>query len=247
MKKLLFVMLMCIVSITLYAQSKVHTVQRGETVASVAKKYGVSVDDLKKANPNINNYFYVGMTLTIPQRQVNTLIKTDTFQDEGSDTNKNDEYSLLNEKNQKKRLDPSDYSHFGIFYTAPFKAIDYGIVGFIGNAFGIGRTGFGGTLSIGWQFKGITSGGGCAKFGLGPNYCYPISEHVYIYVPLCADLYYTTTGGTDGSKFSFGVELIPSLGLKYGKFSFTGGFYLGWVQGSSTVTPGMSVSVAWEL
>ena len=109
MKKLLFVMLMCIVSITLSAQTKVHTVQRGETVASVAKKYGVSVDDLKKANPNINNFFYVGMTLTIPTAKPATQI---TSQEKGktvSETAKNNyntNSSSFSESMNVKKFEP---------------------------------------------------------------------------------------------------------------------------------------------
>ena len=224
---------------------RTHTLMRGETLESVAKKYGISLEELKKANPGAEKVHYVGMRLIIPQLQASTQEKTEASQNEDYETNTNIEYSALYEKNSLKKLDPFDFTHFALFYTAPFKAIDYGIVGFIGNLFGIGGTGFGGTFSGGWQFKGISSGGGCAKFGLGPNYCYPISEHVFIYVPICADLYYYTKG-IDNSSFSFGLEMLPSIGFKYGKFNFSGGFFLGWVQGSSSITPGLNVSVGYD-
>lgn len=52
---------------TLRAQEVTHTVQRGETLSSIAGKYGVTVDKLKEANPTTKSYVYVGMKLIIPQ------------------------------------------------------------------------------------------------------------------------------------------------------------------------------------
>ena len=53
-----------------FAQSVVqHVVQRGETIPSIAKKYGISEEELKKANPDINDYFYAGMKLVIPKKE----------------------------------------------------------------------------------------------------------------------------------------------------------------------------------
>lgn len=106
MKRLFFVMLMCIVTITLSAQTKVHTVQRGETVASVAKKYGISVDELKKANPNVNNFFYIGMALTIPTTKPATLItsqvKANTVSETVKDNYNTNSRSLFESMNVKK-------------------------------------------------------------------------------------------------------------------------------------------------
>lgn len=45
----------------------VHTIEKGETLESVAKKYHVSVDAIKRANPDASNMFYVGMKIDIPK------------------------------------------------------------------------------------------------------------------------------------------------------------------------------------
>ena len=50
---------------TVMAQEKEHTVARGETMASIAKLYGLTEDQLKAANPNTSLCF-AGMKLTIP-------------------------------------------------------------------------------------------------------------------------------------------------------------------------------------
>ena len=43
-----------------------HIVERGETIEDVAKKYNVSVEDIKKANPDMGSVFFSGMKLKIP-------------------------------------------------------------------------------------------------------------------------------------------------------------------------------------
>lgn len=43
-----------------------HKIQAGETLESIATKYGVTVEAIKKANPRTVRYVYAGMVLTIP-------------------------------------------------------------------------------------------------------------------------------------------------------------------------------------
>lgn len=45
-----------------------HEVQRGETLASIAKQYGVTEQMIKDANPQAGNLFYVGLKLNIPNK-----------------------------------------------------------------------------------------------------------------------------------------------------------------------------------
>ena len=74
-KKLFSCAIMLLVSImTCMAQTmKSHTVQRGETLESIAQKYGVTVEAIKQANPGMGGYFYVGMGLKIPNK-VETIL-----------------------------------------------------------------------------------------------------------------------------------------------------------------------------
>lgn len=48
-------------------QKSQHTVQKGETIESIAKQYNVTVVNLREANPDIDQYFYVGLKLNIPK------------------------------------------------------------------------------------------------------------------------------------------------------------------------------------
>lgn len=59
--------MLCAISVS--AQSvKKHIVQRGETLSTIAGKYGVSQEELSKLNPDAAQFVYVGMELTIPQK-----------------------------------------------------------------------------------------------------------------------------------------------------------------------------------
>ena len=70
MKKLLTIILMLMSVLVTQAQQVSHTIQRGETLESIAQKYHISVDALKQANPDAVDVFYVGMKLIIPTTQL---------------------------------------------------------------------------------------------------------------------------------------------------------------------------------
>lgn len=77
MKKILVCMFMLLPFMSIMAQQVSHTVQRGETLESIAKKYNVSVYALTQSNPDAKDVFYVGMKLVIPntkatQKEVKT-------------------------------------------------------------------------------------------------------------------------------------------------------------------------------
>lgn len=46
-----------------------HIVERGETLESIAEKYGVSKDDIVKLNPDAGQFVYVGMELVVPEKE----------------------------------------------------------------------------------------------------------------------------------------------------------------------------------
>lgn len=46
-----------------------HTVVTGETLQSIATKYGVTVTELKAANTGLNEYVFAGMVLKLPSKQ----------------------------------------------------------------------------------------------------------------------------------------------------------------------------------
>ena len=50
-----------------------HEVQRGETLSSIAKQYGVTEQMIKEANPQMGDLFYVGLKLNIPKKSSENL------------------------------------------------------------------------------------------------------------------------------------------------------------------------------
>lgn len=59
-------------SVALFAQTPTvkHVVERGETLDDIAKHYNVTKEDIISLNPSAAQFVYVGMELTIPQKQV---------------------------------------------------------------------------------------------------------------------------------------------------------------------------------
>lgn len=54
------------------ASQRTHTVEQGETLYGLAKRYGVTVDELIAANPGSDNGIKIGQRLTIPGQQTVT-------------------------------------------------------------------------------------------------------------------------------------------------------------------------------
>lgn len=67
MNKTIWVLIFTLASGFLFAQEKKHTVQAKETIYGISKEYGVSQEDLKKANPFLNERgLKIGDILVIP-------------------------------------------------------------------------------------------------------------------------------------------------------------------------------------
>ena len=56
-----------------------YTVQSGDSLWSIAKKYGVSVSDLKEANNLTSNTLSIGQVLKIPTEEENEITTTNTY------------------------------------------------------------------------------------------------------------------------------------------------------------------------
>ena len=50
---------------------KIYTVQKGDSLYSISRKYGISVDDIKRANNLISNSLSIGQELKIPSNDTN--------------------------------------------------------------------------------------------------------------------------------------------------------------------------------
>ena len=75
LKHIIMCCLMFVIVDAVFAQDyqAKHEVRRGETLASIAKQYGVTEQMIKNANPQMGDLFYVGLKLNIPY--INNLVE----------------------------------------------------------------------------------------------------------------------------------------------------------------------------
>lgn len=82
--KSLLSLIFLLLSLTVSAQNE-HTVKNGENLQSIVKLYNLSLDDLKKANPGLDDYVFAGMVLKLPPPTTNQgdelYIGTDNLND----------------------------------------------------------------------------------------------------------------------------------------------------------------------
>ena len=70
-------MLMACATTAIAQNSQTYVVQRGETIVSIAKKYGLSEAELRQANPDLEDFFFVGMKLNIPKAHSHSTTESD--------------------------------------------------------------------------------------------------------------------------------------------------------------------------
>jgi LysM repeat protein len=58
-------------------ETKIHTVQKGETLYGIAKKYNTTIEEIVQKNPEVSNGIKIGQKLTIPIRTVSSADYTD--------------------------------------------------------------------------------------------------------------------------------------------------------------------------
>lgn len=225
MKKLLLSFALILVSISISAQRNLsHTVQRGETIESVANKYGISVRDLQQANPSTKEYFYVGMILNIPRKTntqnatgntgTNISTRVATTNSSSKKTKTNPIKTIKQKVHQstfQSDLDGSDFTSIALTFGSDFTnlvGITYGVQGqyFLDN-------GFGATLTVGANY-GLEEDADIL-FRAGPSYVYPINNMLYVMGTACYTLRMAEHKGKTGEVSGFSV--IPTIGMSFNR------------------------------
>lgn len=243
---------MMVFSIALYAQTAEHVVQRGETLESIAKKYGVTVDDLKQANKDATKYLYAGMKLVIPQKTaVNKGATVENVVTDKSSASANPTHSSTSNKNAGNSDDNEHVSVLGFVYTAgSFEDVKTsGHYGILAELYNIGGSGFGfggllGSFNFGLVDKGITSD----LLQLGPNYSFSLGDtnEIRLILPVyvnCAfygdNDYKKMTGKSTG--WGWAINPKVSYGVIQAGLQFSGGFE------GSKVSVGFTAGLVFEL
>lgn len=71
-KQIVLLFTMCVFAFSADAQTRSHTVVSQETLYGISKEYGISIEDLKKLNPELNEGLKEGMLLKIPDLKAST-------------------------------------------------------------------------------------------------------------------------------------------------------------------------------
>lgn len=104
MKRNLIILCLMLAAVTVSAQRTLtHRVQRGETATSIAHKYGMSVEELYRKNPNVKNY-YTGIYVNVVD-----------YYDEGSSYNSS---SLSASSSNPDLIEAKDYERSGDYKKA---------------------------------------------------------------------------------------------------------------------------------
>ncbi len=117
MKRLtpILLMLMLCISVPGFSQMVEHVVDKGETFASIAQKYGMTEKQLKEANPKYKGVFFAGMTLNIPQKYVNASSATPQAQpspEPQQETNTPKQYEVPNHTSSTQQAPVSRHKYY---------------------------------------------------------------------------------------------------------------------------------------
>lgn len=267
-KKFFIAALLCTVCMLTMAQSQTvtHVVQRGETLESIAEYYKVSVDDINKANPNVDGVVYVGMKLNIPTKTSNTLntgiknkqTNTNVPQTEEVFAKERDTTNRNNVKNQTSDL--NDFSYYGANYRASFEDAGRGCYS-IGGMF-FSPSGWGGNFFIGANYGLAEKHYEGVYFYIGPSYGYAFNN-ILLMGSLDFMGGYTGQGeeeqnGTNHkgetysyigttSKFGWGITLTPQIGIKLNKVTPYLGFDFMWSKDAKKINVGFCAGVGFHI
>jgi len=79
-------LLFCLCALPLFPQNISHIVEKGDTLYSLSKKYGVSVDDLRSANAISGSDLYAGQKLIIPAKKADKRVTYESYTVKAGDT-----------------------------------------------------------------------------------------------------------------------------------------------------------------
>lgn len=240
-----------------------HTVERGETLESIASHYSTTEAKIIELNPDAAQFLYVGMNLNVPD--------ANTRKEQEEQSGKKEEHAdvaVVANQNSKEALSPtavntykaSDFTLYGISYFSTFDNAGKGYYMFGGDVYS--DSGWGGNLHFGFNYGLVDSDYAGGVFLIGPSY-----GHVYKNVLVSASFdfmgAYSSNGksvkygtnnkgeeisylGTD-DKFNWGFALMPKAAIKLGKLTPWLGVNALWIKGADKIQFGFHVGIGFDL
>lgn len=260
-------------SIAASAQTTVtHTVERGETVASIAKKYNVTPQNIINANPDAAEFVFAGMKLEIPKNSGN-IKERDTQKLSASDINTSNEKeettypqaesntSEVKERltatsdydSNKNSITPEDFGNLSIGYVTAFDDFEHGCYSLGYDIFS--DKGFGMSFHGNANYGIVKSKLATLNFFLGPAYGYVVHPNIMLFTSLGAIMTASEKEkmkrSHDGSheyktteqKITWGVALRPQIVFRAGKIFPRVGIDIGWHESNKKVTASLNIGM----
>ncbi len=240
-------MILLLIFLNMTAQTNTsHIVLRGETLESIAKKYGKTVDDLQRLNPSTKKYVYAGMKLIIPP--ASNTSQSMQAQDQAPD-DQTTNVSKAETTPIKKKMVHDAYSHRDMErhdYNSVGITIGHDFTDLVGITYGIQyqhflKNGIGATFAVDANY-GIEDYPDIV-LKVGPSYVYHITNMFYATGTACYTLTFANYNGKTG-KVS-GASFIPAIGASFNTIlvSVNGNFH--WRNGGG-IGVGAYLSVAYS-
>lgn len=262
MKSLLTGILMLLSVMVAQAQQVVHTVQRGETLESIAEKYHVTKETITQNNPNAKDAFYVGLKLYIPtsqsannpqntgQPQNEAIQSAPSYGNNDYSQNKQSEYSYSNNDPKSSSTSTHLYKKYAI--EVGYNAVSFDDVKLTGS-YGLSFTAFAleivndlylgihvSPFNFNWGLVDSDFASDAIKLGPALGYYFTPTIFVSLPVAVVCNLYFK---GTD-TKTSWGMSWAPSLYVGSNKIGLFAGpmFSLGF-EGDSKIQTGFRAGI----
>lgn len=235
-RRLMLVLIAASMATGIMSADIIHTVNRGETLSSIAQKYGVSEEKIIKANPQAAQFIYVGLELTIPTSSAPTSSPIPSTSvkpiPESSENEASKPSSVVDSKEvYTPVLSHSDnwFSQYGVNYLANFKDADKGYYGFFFEL--INEYGWGGFFLIDLNYGIVDDWGALSRLGVTRGTRF--GDHIYGSIPMCLNYgMISYVSGMDYDEYRdkliihkdnayvWGLSLTPKLVFSYSKVHF---------------------------
>lgn len=232
--RLITLLVSCLMALTAMAQDVVHTVERGETLESIAGRYGVTTGQITTLNPDAAQFIYVGMQLTIPvsdsvKNSVTSATETYAARPAQGTPQQPAAVMTAGEGYTPAFADVSDMTVGDIIMTAQYQTLDCrdfkkaGMYGLGMRFTSIARCDW---LHIGAELEvnlnaGLVDDSNCI-INFGPSLRADIIRNVFVTLPvdvMCIASFKGTDTHTD-----WGMHIAPSI---YGYFTDKFGVFVG--------------------
>lgn len=204
------------------AQTTTHVVQRGETIESIAEKYGITTAALLEANPNAADFFFVGMKLQIPAAEAATATQTTTTSTVNAQQSTPPTFSSSENTNGTSFKNNRDcFVTVGLaYYAGSFKdAKTSGHYGVALDVFNICESLFGASLTISSFNYGLVDKKDATNDMIlfGPNISYEIAKNVILALPIQCMCAVSFPSGTTKTHTDWGWVGSPRVYFRFGK------------------------------